>query len=164
MHRTAILQVAHAGNLQVLKRTLRLADTIEVKHTLCRVLVGTVAGIDYRHSTHLAGIAAAALLRVTHNNQVGIAGHHNNRIVQRLALLHTRATRIAETDNPGAQLVGGTLKAESRTCRRLEEERSHHLVAQNRLFRILLEFLCNVEHLYILVTAEVCNGNQIPSF
>ena len=160
----AIFQVTNHGYLQVFECALSLADAVEVEHALGGVLVGTVAGVDYRHGGHFGSIARGAFLGVAHDDEVGIACHHDDGVVQRFAFLHACATWVAESDDAGTQLVGSAFEAQACAGRRLEEECCHNLVAENRLFRIFLEFLSDVEHLDVLIFAEVGDGDKVPSF
>ena len=72
VHRTAVFQVAHQIDVQILERSLGLIDRIEVKHTLRRMLVGTVAGIDDGDGGYLRGIDCCSLDVVAHHNDVSI--------------------------------------------------------------------------------------------
>ena len=152
------------GDLKILKRALRLADAVEVEHTLCGMLVGTVAGVDDGHGGHLGGVARRAFLGVAHDDEVGVGADHDDGVVERFAFLDAGAAGVGEADDASTELVGGALEAQARTRGGFKEKSSHHLVGQDWLLRFFLKFLSDVEYLDVLLFAEVCNGNQIPSF
>ena len=83
---TAVFQIAYQVDVQVLQRTLRLVDGVEVEHRLRGMLVGSVSGIDDGHCGHLAGIACSSFQIVAHHDDVGIVAHHLDGVFQRLAL------------------------------------------------------------------------------
>ena len=147
----AILEVAYASDVEVFERALGLADGVKVEHALGGMLVGTVAGVDNGYRGHLRGVAGGAFLRVAHDDEVGVAGDHDDGVVERFAFLHAGATGVAEADDAGTKLVGCALKAQSGAGGGLEEKCCDDFVAKNTLLGVLLKTFGNVQHFDILL-------------
>ena len=164
MDGAAVFEVADAGDVEVLEGALSLADGIKVEHALGGVLVGTVAGVDYRHGGHFGSIARGAFLGVAHDDEVGIAGDHDDGVVERFTFLYAGAAGVAEPDDACTKLVGCTLEAEPCARGGLEEEGGNYFVAENALLGVLFESFGNIQHLDVFFFAEVGDGNEVASF
>ena len=86
MHGAAVFEVANKENVQILQRTLRFVDGVEVEHRLRRVLVGSVSGVDDRHGGYFTGIAGGSFQVVPHHDDIGIVTHHLDGVFQGLSL------------------------------------------------------------------------------
>ena len=160
----AVFQVADEGDFKVLECALRLADAVEVEHALGGVLVGTVARVDDRHLRHLGGETCRAFNGVTHDDEVGVAGHHGDGVGEGFALLDARSGSAAEADDVAAQELDGRLEAQTRTGGRLEEERGDDAPVQQVLVRVFLEVLGDVEDMADFFRRVVADGNQAAVF
>ena len=109
----AVFEVADAGDIEVFECALCFADGIEVEHALGGVLVGTVAGVDDGYGGHFGGVARGAFFWVAHDDEVGVAGDHDDGVVEGFAFLYACSAGVAEAYNAGTELVGRTFKAEA---------------------------------------------------
>ena len=78
----AVFEVADAGDIEVFECALCFADGIEVEHALGGVLVGTVAGVDDGYGGYFGGVARGAFFGVAHDDEVGVAGDHDDGVVE----------------------------------------------------------------------------------
>ena len=124
---TSIFQVTHQVDVEVVKGTLGLVDTVKVKHTLWGVLVGTVARVDNGHIGNFRSILCSAFNIMAHNDNVCVVGNHRNGIFQRFAFCTTGNLRICETDDACSESVGCCFKTKSGAGGRFKEECSHNL-------------------------------------
>ena len=145
VYRASVLQVAHQINVQVFKRALRFINGIQVEHGLRRMLVGTVARIDNRNRSYLAGIACRPFQVVPHHDDVGIIAHHHDGVFQRFPLRRAGDFRVGKPNNFGTQPVGCRFKAQARAGRRLEEKRGYYFFVQQMPVRFFLEFSCHFQ-------------------
>lgn len=77
MDGAAIFQVADHGDVQVLKRALRLLNGEQIQQGLRRMLVSAVTGVQYRNAAGKFGRQTRrALLRVAHHNRVNVGANH----------------------------------------------------------------------------------------
>ena len=164
MDGAAVLEVADKGDVEVVECALCLTDRVEVEHALGGVLVGTVASVDDRHRGYLGGIARGAFLGVAHDDEVGIAGDHDDGVVERFTFLNTGATGVAEADDAGSELVGCALKAQAGTGRGFKEKGCDNFVAENTLLGVFFKTFGYVQHLDIFFFREVGDGDEVASF
>ena len=127
VHCAPVFQVAHKIDVEILECSLSLVDGIEVEHTLRRMLMGSVAGIDNGHRGHFAGILRSSFDIMPHNYHVGIVGHHEYGILKCFSLGTTGDFGVGKTYNTCAKAVGCGFKTQSCSCRRLKKERRHDL-------------------------------------
>ena len=160
----AIFEVADECDVEVVECALSFTDGVEVEHALGRMLVGAVAGIDDGYGGHLGGIARGALFGISHDDEVGIAGNHDDGVVERFAFLYTCSAWVAESNDTCTELVGGAFKTQSCTGGRLEEEGGDDFVAKNALLGVLLKSFGNIQHLDVFFFSKVGDGNKIASF
>ena len=123
------------------------------------MLVGSVAGVDYRYVGHLAGVACSSLQIVTHHDDVGIVAYHFDGIFQRFSLAGTGCFGVAESDDARPQAVGGRLKAETGAGRRLEEQGGHHLSLQQSAVRAGLKLFRHFKHVQDFLLTILSNGH-----
>ena len=76
--------------------------------------MGTVAGVDDGHGSHLAGILRSPFEAVAHGNHVSVVRYHEDRVLQRFTFRDTRCLRIRESDDTRSQTVGS--RFETQTC------------------------------------------------
>ena len=107
----AVFQIAYQVDVQVLQRTLRLVDGVEVEHRLRGMLVGSVSGIDDGHCGYFAGIACGSFQVVAHYDDVGIVAYHLDGIFQCLAFGRAGSFGVAKADDTCTEPVGGGFKA-----------------------------------------------------
>ena len=77
------------------------------------MLVSAIASVDDGHGGHFGSVSRGAFFGVAHDDEVGVAGNHDDGVVERLTFLYAGSTGVAEADDAGSKLVGGTLKAEA---------------------------------------------------
>lgn len=91
MDGSAIFQVPDHGDVQVLKRALRLLNGEQIQQGLRWVLVGTVTGVQHRDAAGKLGRQTRrALLRVAHHNRVDVGADNRNGIRRGLAFFTQR--------------------------------------------------------------------------
>ena len=90
------------------------------------MLVGSVACVDDGNGGNLAGILGSSLDIVAHGNHVGIVAHHQDGVLQRLALGSAGHFGVGKTDDTGAQTVGCRLKAQTCTGGWFKEKSCHY--------------------------------------
>ena len=159
VYRTSILQVAYKVDVEVLKRTLRLVDGVKVKHSLRRMLVGSIACIDDRYGCNFACIACSTFKIVTHDNNVGIVAHHHDGILQRFTLRRTCHLRVCKPYDTCAKPVCSSFKTQSGTRRRFKKQRSHNPSVKNLAVRIFFKKTSHLEEVHDFLLRMVCNGN-----
>ena len=160
----AILQVAHHVDVQVLERALGLVDAVQVEHALRGVLVGTVAGVDDGHGGHLGGVDGCSLDVVAHDDDVGIVGHHQDGIFQRLALGAAGNLRVGKADDARPQAVGGCFKRKSGAGAGFKEEGGDDLALEQFTVGMPLKLFCHLNHVEDLLACEIGNGDKIMLF
>ena len=101
----AVFQVSDHGDMEAVERALRLLDRIEVEQRLARVLVGPVAGVDYRNLRYLARVAGRSLDRVAHDDQVAIVRYDHDRVMEGLAFRYARVGGLGKSDDPPPEVV-----------------------------------------------------------
>ena len=126
--------------------------------------VCTVACIDDRHWSHLAGILCCAFDEVAHGDNIGIVAHHEDGILERFALGGAGSLGIREADDTGTEAVGCGLETELCTSRRLEEKGRNDLSLQQLPVRMLFKLLRHFEEVHDFLLREVCNCHKIMFF
>ena len=108
----AIFQVTHHGDLQIVQATLRFLNGKQIQQRLGGMLVGTVAGVQYRHVTGELGCQTrGAFLRMAHHDGVNIGADDRNGVGQSFAFFaKRRVAAVRETHHAGAQTVHGGFK------------------------------------------------------
>ena len=86
MYGTSVFQIAHDGYCEVFQGALCLVNCEQVEHCLRGVLIGSVAGVDYRYGGNLGSIACRSFEVVAHDDEIGIIAEHHDGIFQRLPL------------------------------------------------------------------------------
>ena len=110
----------------------RGAHRVQVEQALRRVLVRAVAGVDDRGARVARGERGGSDLRVADDDDVGAVGvERQQRVLERLALLHRRAARL-ERDRVRREPLGRELERRRRPRRGLEEDAQHGAAAQRR--------------------------------
>ena len=155
MDRAPKPQIPHHRDREVLQPALRPTDRVEIEHRLRGVLIGTVAGIDNRDLSHLAGILGRPLEEVAHDDQVGVVGDHLDGVVQALALRRAAGTRIGEADHPTPKAIDSGLKAETRPGGRLKKKRRRHATLQEVTIGLTLEALRHIKDPKYLLLREL---------
>ena len=90
-----------------------------------------------------------------HYDHIHIIGNHLYGVLQCLSLALTRVACVGESYHLGTQTVDGCLEAESRSCRRLEEETGYNLALKEVLHLVLFELPCSLQHVEYFLLAEV---------
>ena len=147
--------------MEAVERTLRLLDRIEVEQRLARVLVGPVAGVDYRNLRYLARVAGRSLDRVAHDDQVAIVRYDHDRVMEGLAFRYARVGGLGKSDDPPPEVVDRALEAEARAGRRLEEKRGDYFSGEHLAVRIGLEPRGQLHDLQNLLLREIGDRDQI---
>ena len=161
MDGSAIFQVADHGDVQVLKRALRLLNGEQIQQGLRRVLVGTVTGVQHRNAAGKLGRQTRrALLRVAHHNRVDV-GTDNRNGIRRSRLLPSDVLLLSEAHHARARAVHGGLKGEAGAGRGFKEAARNHLVLQQLRLRIGLQFCRGFQNQFQLFAAEVVYGNDV---
>ena len=161
MDGSAIFQVADHGDVQVLKRALRLLNGEQIQQGLRRVLVGTVTGVQHRNAAGKLGRQTRrALLRVAHHNRVDV-GTDNRNGIRRSRLLPSDVLLLSEKPTTLAPAVHGGLKGEAGAGRGFKEAARNHLVLQQLRLRIGLQFCRGFQNQFQLFAAEVVYGNDV---
>mmetsp|Transcript_41137 Transcript_41137/g.96717 ORF Transcript_41137/g.96717 Transcript_41137/m.96717 type:complete len:675 (+) Transcript_41137:156-2180(+) len=105
--RAPVLEVADKRYCQAVDRPNLLADGIDVEQSLGRVLAGAVASVD-DGLLHLGRHASdRALLRVAQHNDVGVALHDADEVLERLALGHGRGALVVDAHDRAAEALHG---------------------------------------------------------
>ena len=126
--------------------------------------VSTVACIDDRHRSHLAGILCGTLDEMAHGNHVSVIAYHEDGVFERFALGGAGSLGIGETDDASAKAIGCCLETELCTSRRLEEKGRYDLSLQQLPVRMLFKLLCHLQEIGDLLFREVCNRYKIMFF
>ena len=113
MDRAAELEVAAAADGESCQLVLHRADGQQVRQRLRRVQVTAVAGVDDRNGRVLAGDARRPFLGVTHDDDVGVAGHRADGVRDTLALGDRAGGWFGEADDVAAETEHGSLKTET---------------------------------------------------
>ena len=129
MYGAAVFEVSHHIDVDVVKPSLRLADSVEVKQCLGRVLVCPVAGIDYRYRRYFRGISCTSFNWMPHHDQVCVVGYHLDGVFEALSFTDAGVSGIREADYPCTKSVGGCFEAQSRAGGGFEEDAGNDLVA-----------------------------------
>ena len=109
---TAIFQVTHHGDVQIVQATLSFLNGKQVQQRLGGMLVGAVACVQYRNVTgELCSQTCGAFLRMTHDDGVDIGADDGNGIGQGFAFFaQRRVAAVRKTHHAGAQAVHGGFK------------------------------------------------------
>ena len=164
MDGTAVFQVTHHIDVQIIKRPLGLVDAVEVEHTLGGMLVGTVACVHNRDGGHLRGILSCTFDIVAHHDDVGIVGDHEDGVFQRLTLGAARDFRVGKSDNSGTKTVGCCLKTEPCACRRFKEKSGDHFPLQKFPVWMSFEFFSHLDHIEDFLLRQIGYCHKIPLF
>ena len=164
VHGAPVFQVAHHVDVEVVEGALRLVDAIEVEHALRGMLVCAVAGIDDGHGGHLGGILRRALYVVAHDDDVGVVRHHEQRVLQRLALGAAGHFGVGKADDARTEAVGGRLEAEACARGRLEEKSGNHLALEELAVGVTLKLARHLYQVEDFLAREVGNGDKIMFF
>ena len=160
----SVLQVAYQIDVEVFQCALCLVDGIKVQKALRGVHVCTVSGIDDRHGSHLARILCRTLYIVAHGNDVGIVAHHEDGVLERLALRRAGGLGIGETDDARTKSVGCGLEAELGTGGGFEEKSCHDLSFQQFPVGMLFKLLRHLQQVHEFFLGEVGNRYKVMSF
>ena len=158
VNRPAILEVTNQIDVEVLERSLRLIDGIEVEHRLAGMLIGSIACIDDGHRRHLAGILGCTLQIMTHHDNVGIIRHHHNRVLQGLALRAACHLWVGKANDFCAKTIGCSLEAETRASAWFEEQCGNYSSLEKTTVGVLLKLLCHTDQIFNLLARMVGNG------
>ena len=101
---------------------------------------------------------------MSHDDGVCIIGDHENGVFQRFSLADTRYFCVSEADDTCAEPVGGSLKTEAGSCRRLIEERCDHLSFEQLAVRMPLEFPSHPDEVEQLVTVQSLDIHKVMLF
>ncbi len=112
----------HAQRVQAAELAL---DRVHVDQCLRGVLVGAVAAVDQRHGAHFRRAPGDAGRLVAQDDQVRVAAHHADRVLDRLALRQRGGLHAAVGDHRRAEARGGGAEAENRARGGLEEQQRH---------------------------------------
>ena len=141
-----------------------LVDGVEVEQTLGRVHVGTVAGIDDRYRSYLAGILGGTLDEVAHGNDISIVAHHKDGVLECLALGGAGSLGVREAYDTSAKAVGCGLETKLSASRRLEEKGCDNLSLQQLPVRMLFKLLRHFQEIHQLLLGKVGNRHKIMFF
>ena len=142
MHSSAVFQVAHHGDGEVVKAALCLIDRVEIEHCLAWMLVGTVASVDDWHGSEFAGISCGALNVVAHHNKVGIVAYHHDGVFEGFALATACGVGIGETYHSTSKSIYRSLEAETCACGWFEEKGGNHFTFKDFAVGVFFEVAC----------------------
>src|SRR3989441_3261717 len=131
MYGAAVLEVANQDDVLALERAAFVPDRVQVLEGLRRVLARSVARVDDGLFREVLGQAGRALLRVAQDDRVAVRLDHPDRIGEGLALLHGRALRAAEPEDPPSEAGHRTLERQSGTRGRFVENRGEDLALES---------------------------------
>ena len=160
VHRPAILEVAYEMDVEVVERSLRLQDGIQVEHRLRGVLVGPVARIDDRDGRDFAGIAGRTFQIVPHDDEVGIVAYHHDGVLQALALGGTGVGGVGKSDDPAAQAVDGGLETQAGAGGWFEKQGGYDFSLQKVPVGLLFEEPGHLQEVKQLLARVAGNGNK----
>ena len=124
------------------------------------MLIGTVAGIDYRSVGHRTGIFGRSSLEMAHDNQVHIVRHHLYGILQRFPFGGGGGIGVGKSYHTSAQAVDRRFKTQARTSRRLEKQRRYNLSVKNLVIGIFLKEPRVLKDSEDVLFREVINGYE----
>ena len=107
---TTVFQITNQIDVQVFQRSLRLVDRIEVKHTLGRMLVSSVARIDNGNVGNFRGILGCTFYIMAHHDDIGIVGNHRDGVFQRFTFRTTGNFGVGKSDNSCTKSVSSSLE------------------------------------------------------
>ena len=116
-------------------------------------------------STMPAGIFKK--LRVANDDEVRVAAHHAHRVLERLALLHTRVL-LVHVDDRAAEALRGRRERALGARARLVEHLGHHFAAQHPRQILLSEHEClevvrHIEQLVQHVLLQAVHRDQVAA-
>ena len=158
MNGTSVLEVAHQINIQILERSLRFVDGVEVEHRLRGVLVGTVTGIYDRNRRHLAGISRRPFQIVPHHDDIGIITYHFDGIFQRFPFRRAGGFGVSETDNTCTEPVGRCFKTQTGAGGGFEEQGCHYFAFEQPAVGMLFKLFRHFEHIENFLFRMFGNG------
>ena len=99
MNRATELKVTAEANGHIVKPPLQGLNGHKIRQSLGGMLMPAVAGIDNRNARKLARDHGSTFFRVTHGNDIRIAGDHTNRVGNTLSLTGGACIGRLESEN-----------------------------------------------------------------
>ena len=163
VYRTSELEVSAQPYCHVAESALFPADRQEVGECLRRMVVTAVSCVYHRNCRFSRSDHRCAFLRVPHRDDIGICAYCPYRVSHAFALCCRRALSFREPQHVSAQLVHSSLKAESRSGRRLEKQRCQLLAMAffSVLFGVSDYVLRHVYHLIDFFCTELHDVDQM---
>ena len=163
MHGAAVFQVAAHGDFQAVQAALGFVDADQIEQGLAGVLVGAVAGVDYRHRGKFRRQPRRAVFGVALDDGVGVAGDDAGGVGQGFAFFGAGVGAVGKADHRAAQPLHGGFKRQTGAGGRLEKARSDQFAGQQVAARFGFEFQRGIQQQLQAVFAAVGHGNQVLS-
>ncbi len=130
MDRAAILQITADRDRQPFEVALLLAQDIEIAQRLGRMLAAAVAGVEDRTRRVFGGDPCGAVVRMAHDDQVGVGADHAGRVGEAFALGRGAGVHIGRTDHGAAEAMHRGLETEAGASRGFVKQRGHDQAAR----------------------------------
>ena len=129
MYCAAIFQITAQADFHVVCRAAIPQDGNHIGQRLCRVQMTAVSRVDHRHRRVEGRCLGCALTRIAHDDHVGVARNHIDRVLERLALRRRGRAGVGKTNHATAKAHHRGRKRQVGARGRLIKQAAEHLAA-----------------------------------